>query len=163
MKTIGKSAAATLVAGIVVAGAGALFAGHAVFASDGGAALGEATQALTLAAEEQPESDGTGRKLGARPFARAVHENIQVQYVDGTTKSFDYDRGQITSIGGGSIALIRRDGKTVKLSYDGQTIVREKGEPGTALDLEVGDIAMFFSHQGHADLIRCIRSPARES
>jgi hypothetical protein len=30
-------------------------------------------------------------------------------------------------------------------------------------DLKVGDIAMFFSHGGHADLIRCIRSPDQES
>jgi hypothetical protein len=95
--------------------------------------------------------------------ARAVHGDIQVLYVDGTTKSFDYDRGQITSIGDGSVVLIRRDGKTVKLSYDEQTIVREKGEPGTVEDLEEGDIAMFFSHQGHADLIRCIKSPASDS
>lgn len=92
-----------------------------------------------------------------------VHGDIKVSYLDGSTKSFAYDRGMITSIGGGAIVLVRRDGKTVELSYDDKTFVIEEGRPGSVEDLKVGDVAMFFSHGGHADLIRCISSPGGES
>ena len=100
---------------------------------------------------------------GCHLLRRVVHGGIQVRYLDGSTRSFDYDRGKITSIGGGAIALVRRDGKTVTLKYDDRTHVIEEGKPGSVKDLKVGDIAMFFSHGGHADLIRCIRSPDQES
>ncbi|HEY3210211.1 MAG TPA: hypothetical protein VGL18_10535 [Actinomycetota bacterium] len=158
MKAIGKAGAAGLVAAVLVAGA--LFAGQAVFASASGPILAEASGASTSSAQEQPSGARASRP---RPFARAVHADIQVRYADGTTRALDFDRGQITSIGNGTIVLVRRDGKTVTLSYDDKTIVREKGQPGSVKDLEVGDIAMFFSHGGHADLIRCIRSPGAES
>jgi uncharacterized protein DUF5666 len=100
---------------------------------------------------------------GCHLLRGVVHGDIQVRYVDGSTRSFDYDRGKITSIGDGTIALIRRDGKSVTLRYDDRTRVVEEGKPGTVKDLKVGDIAMFFSHGSHADLIRCIKSPESES
>ena len=90
-----------------------------------------------------------------------VHADITVTYLDDSTRTFDYDRGQITAITDTEITLIRRDQKTVTLTYDDSTFVREEGQPGSVSDLSVGDRAMFFSEDGLAKLIRCIsKAPA---
>ena len=90
-----------------------------------------------------------------------VHADITVTYLDDSTRTFDYDRGQITAITDTEITFIRRDQKTVTLTYDDSTFVREEGQPGSVSDLSVGDRAMFFSEDGLAKLIRCIsKAPA---
>ena len=85
-----------------------------------------------------------------------VHADITVTYLDGSTRTFDYDRGQITSITDTKITLVRRDQKSVTLSYDDSTIVRENGQTESVDDLKVGEWAMFFSEDGLAKLIRCV-------
>jgi hypothetical protein len=90
-----------------------------------------------------------------------VHADITVTYVDGSTRTFAYDRGEITAINDTDVTLVRRDKKTVTLNYDDSTFVREEGQPGSVSDLSVGDRAMFFSEDGLAKLIRCIsKAPA---
>jgi hypothetical protein len=89
-----------------------------------------------------------------------VHADITV-YLDGPTRTFAYDRGQITAITDTEIALRRRDGENVTLKYGDSTLVREEGKPGSVGDLAVGDRAMFFSEDSVAKLIRCIsKAPA---
>ena len=85
-----------------------------------------------------------------------VHGEITVTYRDGSTRHFNYDRGQITSKTDSQISFRRPDGQQVTVSYDASTIVREEGHKGSVDDLKVGDRAMFFSENGHADLIRCV-------
>ena len=90
-----------------------------------------------------------------------MNADITVTSLDGSTRTFGYDRGEITAITDTEITLVRRDQKTVTLSYDDSTFVREEGQPGSVSDLSVGDRAMFFSEDGQAKLIRCIsRAPA---
>jgi hypothetical protein len=93
-------------------------------------------------------------------FLGTVHADVTVTYMDGSTREFDYDRGQITRITDPEFTLIRRDRTTVTLTYDDSTFVREEGKPGSVGDLAARDRAMFISEGGLAKLIRCIRSAA---
>jgi hypothetical protein len=94
-------------------------------------------------------------------FRDTVHADIDVTYLDGSSRTFAYDRGQITSITDTQITLVRRDQKSVTLNYDDSTFVRENGQTESVSDLKVGERAMFFSENGLAKLIRCVsRAPA---
>ena len=94
-------------------------------------------------------------------FKTVVHADIEATYLDGSKRTFAYDRGQITSITDTQITLVRRDQKTVTLNYDDSTFVREDGQPESVRDLKVGERAMFFSEDGLAKLIRCVsKAPA---
>jgi hypothetical protein len=119
---------------------------HGLVAEEGGTAVEIRSGRPQPGAERRP----CGLRVGV------VHADITVTYLDGSSRSFAYDRGQITSITDTEIALQRRDGENVTLKYDDSTVVREEGEPGSVGDLAVGDRAMFFSEDGLAKLIRCI-------
>jgi hypothetical protein len=124
---------------------------RAVVAQEGGTAVAVRSGRPQPGAERQP----CGLRQGV------VHADITVTYLDGSTRTFAYDRGQITSITSSEITLVRRDQKNVTLSYDDSTFVREEGQPGSVSDLSVGDRAMFFSEGRLAKLIRCIsKAPA---
>ena len=124
---------------------------HAIVAQEGGTAVAVRSGRPQAGAERQP----CGLRVGV------VHGDITVTYLDGSTRTFAYDRGQITSITDTEIALQRRDGESVTLKYDDATVVREEGEPGSVAALAVGDRAMFVSEEGLAKLIRCIsKAPA---
>jgi hypothetical protein len=98
------------------------------------------------------------------PAAKAITGTVAALYVDGSTQTFDYNRGRIQSVGNGSLTLMRADHQTVTLSYDSSTLVREKGgEIGSVDDLKAGEGAMFFSQSGMLKLVRCVReAPARK-
>jgi hypothetical protein len=142
MKAIGKTAVRSMVsilAGVAVACGGLFVAG------------------LASAADTDPASQQRAASAPERPrlLRGAVHGTIELSYEDGSTRTFAYDRGQITSITDGEITLVRRD-RSVTLAYDDSTFVREEGQPGSVGDLAVGDRAMFFSEDGLAKVISCI-------
>ncbi len=121
-------------------------------------ALQENGTAVTLRSG-RPEPGTDRQPCGV--FRDTVHADIDVTYLDGSKRTFDYDRGQITSITNTQITLVRRDQKSVTLNYDDSTFVRENGQTESVSDLRVGERAMFFSEDGLAKLIRCIsKAPA---
>jgi hypothetical protein len=143
MKAAGSQvgrAVVSILAGVAIVGGGLFLAG------------------MATASDTKPAGQETAASTPERPrlLRGAVHGTIELTYVDGSTRTFTYDRGQITSITDTQITLVRRDQKSVTLDYDDSTFVREEGEPASVSDLAVGDRAMFFSEDGSAKLIRCI-------
>jgi hypothetical protein len=95
------------------------------------------------------------------PAAKAVTGTIAALYYDGSTQSFDYNRGRIASIGSGSLTIMRADRQTVTPTYGSSTLVREQGGTiGSVDDLKAGEGAMFFSQNGLLELVRCVHDPA---
>jgi hypothetical protein len=90
------------------------------------------------------------------PAKGSVTGTIDALYKDGSTQSFDYNRGRITDLSDGSLTITRQDKKTVTLSFDSSLIVRDKGEVEDGSALKVGEGAMFFSQNGKLVLVRCI-------
>jgi hypothetical protein len=95
------------------------------------------------------------------PAAKAVTGTVAVLNYDGSSQSFDYNRGRIQSLGNGSLTIMRADRQTVTFTYDANTLVREKdGTIGSVDDLQRGEGAMFFSQNGLLRLVRCVHDPA---
>jgi Domain of unknown function (DUF5666) len=97
------------------------------------------------------------------PAAKAVTGSVAALYADGSSQSFDYNRGRIQSVANGSLTLMRADRQSVTLTYDASTLVREgDGTVGSVDDLKAGEGAMFFSQNGLLKLVRCVHdAPAR--
>jgi hypothetical protein len=105
---------------------------------------------------------GADQSVFEGPAAKAVTGAVTALYMDGSNQTFDYNRGRIQSIGNGSLTIVRADRQTVTLTYDANTLVREKGGSiGSVDELEVGESAMFFSQNGLLKLVRCVHSGAR--
>src|SRR5581483_497263 len=101
---------------------------------------------------------GADQSVFEGPAAKAITGTVATLYYDGSTQSFDYNRGRIQSVGQGSLTIMRADHQTVTLTYDANTLVREKGgDVGSVDDLKVGEGAMFFSQGGALKLVRCLR------
>jgi len=96
------------------------------------------------------------QRQGCGFLRTAAHGDVTVEYLDGSTRTFAYDAGRITSIGDGEISLTRRDGQSVTLSFVDTTFVVEEGRPGSVAGLSEGDGAMFLSENGTALVIRCV-------
>ena len=91
------------------------------------------------------------------PAAKAVTGTVAALYYDGSSQSFDYNRGRIQSVGNGSLTIMRADHQTVTFAYDANTLVREKdGSIRSVDDLKPGEGAMFFSQNGLLRLVRCV-------
>jgi len=95
------------------------------------------------------------------PAAKSVTGTIDALYVDGSTQSFEYDRGRITAVGNGSLTIMRPDSQSVTFTYDDSTLVREQQQLESVSDLKVGERAMFFSQNGALKLVRCLVQPQR--
>jgi hypothetical protein len=95
------------------------------------------------------------------PAAKSVTGSIDALYVDGSTQTFEYDRGRITAVGGGSLTIMRLDKQSLTFTYDDSTLVREgtDGHVGSVSDLQVGQGAAFFSQNGALKLVRCCAQP----
>jgi hypothetical protein len=90
------------------------------------------------------------------PAAKAITGSVAATYFDGTSQTYDYNRGRIQSLGNGQLTIMRADHQSVSFTYDATTLVREDGTLGTVDDLEVGEGAMFFSQGGLLKLVRCV-------
>jgi hypothetical protein len=97
------------------------------------------------------------------PAAHSVTGTIAALYYDGSTQSFEYDRGRITQLGNGQLTIVRPDKQTVTFTYDDTTLVRDKGQVESVDDLKVGEGAMFFSQSGALKLVRCLSHGPRPS
>jgi hypothetical protein len=93
------------------------------------------------------------------PAKGSVTGTVDATYVDGSNKSYDYNRGRITAIGDGSLTIKRQDKQSVTFSYDSTLLVREQGDVEDVSDLTVGEGAMFFSQDGKLALVRCVSKP----
>jgi hypothetical protein len=85
-----------------------------------------------------------------------LHGTFSFQLKDGSSTSSTYDRGKITAITATTFTVKRADKSTVTLSYDANTVVRDKGTTEPPSALTVGEGAMFFSRGGTLFLVRCI-------
>ena len=91
------------------------------------------------------------------PAAKAITGSVAATYFDGTSQTFDYNRGRIQSVGNGQLTIVRADKQSVSFTYDSTTLVREgDGTVGSVDDLKVGEGAMFFSQGGLLKLVRCV-------
>jgi hypothetical protein len=96
------------------------------------------------------------------PATQSVTGTVQVQYVDASTQTLEYDRGLITQAGNGSLTLKRLDGESVTLTYGDGTVVRDcHGQLESTGDIAQGELAMFFSQNGAAKLVGCLHQPQR--
>ena len=102
---------------------------------------------------------GADQSVFEGPAAKAITGTVDALYGDGSSQSFTYDRGRISSLGDGSLTIVLADRQTVTLAYDEGTLVREQGGAvGSVDDLEPGESAMFFSQNGLLKLVRCLRA-----
>jgi len=99
---------------------------------------------------------GADQSVIEGPAAKSVTGTIDALYVDGSTQSFEYDRGRITTVGNGQLTIVRPDQQTVTFTYDDSTLVRDRGQVESVDDLRVGEGAMFFSQNGTLKLVRCL-------
>jgi Domain of unknown function (DUF5666) len=107
---------------------------------------------------------GTDQSVFEGPAAKAITGTVAALYYDGGTKSFDYNRGRVQTVGNGSLTLVRADHQSVTLTYDASTLVREgDGTTGSVDDLKPGEGAMFFSQNGALELVRCVHGAPPQS
>jgi hypothetical protein len=94
------------------------------------------------------------------PATKSVTGSVDAVYYDGSTQTFEYDRGRIMQAGAGSLTLVRPDKQQVTLTYDSATIVRDcHGRPESTDTLAKGDGGMFFSQGGALKLAACVHAP----
>lgn len=92
---------------------------------------------------------------GCGLFEGAVHGDVTLTYVDGTTRSFSFDRGQIESVNGGDILMQRADGVAVTASTDDHTRIFG----AHSLDELAGRQALVISERvGDALLAKMVRT-----
>jgi hypothetical protein len=97
---------------------------------------------------------GEGAPSGAEqsaidgPAKASVTGTVDALYKDGSTQSFDYNRGRITALSDGSLTVTRQDKKALTFSVDSTVPVWQKGKLGNSSLLAVGQGGMFFSQDG---------------
>jgi len=106
-----------------------------------------------------------GRRDRADSLANVVHAEIEVVFADGTTKSWNWDRGMISAISSTSLTLKRADGQSVTLVITDATKLLGKGKKGSIADLELGDAVAVRSESGGNATVVCakLRAPKHGS
>lgn len=138
MRARGKTAALAVAAGVVVIGG--LFAGQAVFAA--------------------PSSNGQTSATTAR--VKIVHAEGTLMYLDGSTRPFTADAGEVSGTSGGAITLKQADGKTVTATV-GAACVRNNGSPATLSDLTAGERALVVQENGAVVAVRAGTRPSEKA
>lgn len=164
MSGVGRNVKRVLIGGtLALAGAAVAIAAPAL-AGDG---AGQSTQGGSGEEVGIGNAFGHGPGRGAfedAPFINAVHGDLDLILVDGSTRSLAIDRGEITAVSDAEIVVLRPDGVSVTLAVDQDTVVRDGFRIGTVVELEVGERAMFVS-EPTADggyllkLVRCLLGP----
>jgi hypothetical protein len=72
-----------------------------------------------LAAVSVASADNSIRQ--ARPFYGAIHADINTLFVDGTTKDYNLDRGQVTAVDSSSLTLQRPDNQSLTFTLSSDT------------------------------------------
>jgi uncharacterized protein DUF5666 len=73
--------------------------------------LALALAAVSLAAVSVASADNSPKRVGA--FAGAIHADIAVTFADGSAKTYELDRGKVTSVDQGQLTIERPDGQSV--------------------------------------------------
>ena len=76
---------------------------------------------------------------------RLVHAEATVDLPDKGIVTFAVDHGTISAIGGGTVSVKEKDGRTATLKTTDETRVRKGGEPAKLTDLKVGDEVVVMS------------------
>ena len=96
------------------------------------------------------------------PATKSVTGSVDALYVDGSTQTFEYDRGRIMQAGNGSLTIVRPDKQQVTFTYDASTVVRDcQGNLQSTDALAKGDGGQFFSQGGALKLAACIHEPQK--
>lgn len=90
------------------------------------------------------------------PLAKSVTGTVDVQYVDGSSQVFEYDRGVITQADNGQVSVKRSDGQSLGFTYSDSTVVRDC--QGQHTDLAAGDAGDFFTQNGALELANCVHA-----
>jgi hypothetical protein len=121
---------------------------------------GDATIIRRIRSEGAPSGGDPSAIDG--PATKSVDGTVDALYVDGSTQSFDYDRGVITQAGNGDLTIVRPDKQTVQLTYDSSTVVRDcQGQVVSTDDLARGERGMFFSQNGALELASCLHQAVK--
>jgi len=97
------------------------------------------------------------------PFWNAVHAAGSITYKDGSSQSYNWDRGKITALSSSSISIERRDKVALTFAIDASTLVRNDHASYTLADLKAGLRATIVSQNGTAVVIRHIRGDGAPS
>lgn len=97
------------------------------------------------------------------PAKGSVTGSVDALYKDGSTQSFEYDRGRITSLSDGSLTIVRQDKKSLTFSFDSTLPVWQKGHAGDSSSLAVGEGGMFFSQNGKLVVVHGLTQPRAPS
>jgi len=74
-----------------------------------------------LAAVSVASADNGPKNLGNRPFYGAIHADINVLFVDGSTKDYNLDRGKVTAVDSSSLTIQRPDGQSITSTLSSDT------------------------------------------
>lgn len=93
------------------------------------------------------------------PAKSSVTGSVDATYVDGSSQTFEYDRGRITDLSDGSLTVQRQDGKSLTFSFDSSLPVWEKGHLEDASALKAGQGGLFFSQDGQLAVVHGLVQP----
>jgi hypothetical protein len=91
---------------------------------------------------------------GCGLFDGAIHGDVTLTYVDGTTRSFSFDRGTIASVTDGEIQMGRPDGVTVTSAMDEHTRIFGANSPAALVNRQA---LMISERHGDALLATMLR------
>ena len=123
------------------------------------------TAAVALAQESSPSPspegnrqeklrklrEGRGAKL--RPGAMVLHSDGVAVRRDGTTFEFRTQKGIIREVSATSITIESPDDYVQTYRIDGDTVIRDKRERGSAEDLKAGDVASIRAEKSGSDYL----------
>src|SRR5258706_162339 len=119
-----------------------------------------ALTAICLAAVSVASADN-GKKTG--PLNAAIHADIVVLFVDGSSKAETADCGRVAALdaNAGTLKIDGPDKQSVSFSVSSDTIVRHRGEEKTLPDVSIGDHVLVFASNGQALFIRDAGQPKK--
>jgi len=94
------------------------------------------------------------------PLAKSDTGTVDATYLDGTGKSFEYDRGVITQADNGQMSVKRADGKQLSFTYSDSTVTRDC--KGQHVNLGQGEGGDFFTQDGALVLASCVHPLQRQ-
>lgn len=116
-------------------------------------ALGVAGAGMVVAAPSVPAAGPSADAAqqapdGMRRLARdrhIVHAVVTVEKKDGTLVTIQLDRGTVASVGGGSLTISEKGGRTETVTTNTDTRVRKDGAKSDLSKLAVGDTVVVTS------------------
>jgi hypothetical protein len=110
---------------------------------------------------------GAGAPFGADqsviegPAKASVTGSIAALDAGGASETFQYDRGRVTALSGGSVTIVRQDKQSLTFSYDPRVPVWAGGRLEDASALHVGQGGLFFSQDGKLAVVHSLALPVK--